>query len=74
MAVNTLKMIFRGIFLTLTDNKLIFVNCKSVSVKTGPLSFVLQTKSIWLKVFSSNYLLYEFNGTRIQNFLKKKFG
>ena len=70
MAVKNLKMIFWEIFLTLTDNKLIFVNCKSVSVIKGTPSLLLQSKIFWLAVLSSNYLLYDFNATRFLNFEK----
>ena len=41
MAVKTLYMIFREKFLISTDHKLVFVNCKSISVITGPPSFLL---------------------------------
>ena len=41
---------FREFFLTFTDNKSIFVNCKSVSVMIGTPSFLLQLKLIWFKI------------------------
>ena len=50
-----------------------FVNCQSVLVMTGPPSFLLQTKLIWLMVLSSKYLLYDFNVTTFQKFKKKAF-
>ena len=65
MAVKNLKYFF----LTLTVHTF-FVYCKSVSVMTGVSSFALQPKLIWLSVFSFNYLLYDFNATRFQNFSK----
>ena len=58
MAVKSLILISRGFFLILTDNKHISVNCKSVSVMTGPHSFLLQPNTFWLVVFSSKYLLF----------------
>ena len=66
-AVKTLKVIFREFYLTLTDPKLLFVNCKSVSVMKGPPSFLLQPKLIWLVALFSNYSLSDFNATRFQN-------
>ena len=71
MAVKNLKKIFREFFLTITDPKLIFVimSCKSVSVVTGPPSFLLKPKLIWLAVLPSNYWLYDFNATRLQNWI-----
>ena len=66
MAAKTSNMIFREIFLTITDHKLIFVNYKSVSVMTEAVSFLLQPKLICLAVLSSNYFLYGFNATRFQ--------
>ena len=45
-------MVFK-FFCTLADVKLIFANCKSVSVMTGPPYLVLQPKLIWLVVLSS---------------------
>ena len=53
-------------FLILTNQKLIFVNWKSVSVMTGSTFFLLQPKLISLAVLSSNYWLYYFNVTRFQ--------
>ena len=74
MAVKTLKTIFREISLTLTDHKLIFVNCKSLAVMTGPNFFSTAKKFFWLVVLSSDYLLYEFKVTKFQIFLKKNIG
>ena len=65
MAVKTLKMKFR-FFLTLTNHKLVFVTCKSVSVMTAPLSLLLQPKLIWLVVLFSIFCLYDFNAARFQ--------
>ena len=45
-AVKTLKVIFREFFLTLTDPKLLFLNCKSVSVMKRSPPFLLQSKLI----------------------------
>ena len=70
MAVKNLKIIVQKIFLTLTDQKVIFLNFKSVSVTTRPPSFLLQSKIIWLFVLCSNYRLYDFNVTRFKFFLK----
>ena len=67
MAVKTLKINCRKFFSTLTNRKFIFVNCKSVSVITGPLSFLLQPKLTWLGDLSSNYRSFVFNATRFQN-------
>ena len=69
LAVKSLKIIFRNFFLTLTNHKLIFVNCKSVSVMTGPSSFLVQTNFIWLAVLSTNYWINDFNDTRSHFFL-----
>ena len=69
-AVKTLKVIFREFFKTLTDPKLLFVNCKSVSVMRGPPFFLIQPKLICLVTLFSNYSLYDFNTTRFQS-LKK---
>ena len=44
MAVRTLKKYFENFFLKLTDPKLIFVSCKSVSVVTGPPTLLLKQK------------------------------
>ena len=55
MAVKTLKISFPNFFSTLTNHKLIFVICKSVSVITVPPSFLIQSELIWLSVLSSNY-------------------
>ena len=66
MAVKNLKMVFREPLLTLTYHILICVKCKSVSVMTGLLFFLLQPKLFWLVVLSANYLLYDINATRIQ--------
>ena len=74
MAVKTLKKNFLKIlleksFLKLVNHKLIFVNCKFVSVKTGLNSFIpLQHKLISLAALSNNYWLYVFNATRFQIF------
>ena len=47
MAVKNLKIIFRKFFRTLTNHKLIIVNCKSVSVMTAPLYYGNQIWSSW---------------------------
>ena len=67
MAVKT-KKIF-GIFFTLTNHKLIFVNCRSVTLKSGPCSFLLQPILTWLAVLSANFWSFDFNATIFQ----KKF-
>ena len=69
MAVQTLKINFGNFVLILTNPKFISVNCKSVSVITGPLSFLPQPKIIWLAVLSFNYWSFDFNATRF----RKKF-
>ena len=67
MAVKTLKINF----LKLVNHKLIFVNCKFVSVKTGLNSFIpLQHKLISLAALSNNCWIYVFNATSFQIFLK----
>ena len=47
MAVKTLKIIFRIFFRTLTNHKLIIVNCRSVSVMTAPSSLPYYFNQIW---------------------------
>ena len=66
VAVKTFKLNFRK----LTDLKLIFVTCKSVSAMTGPTSYILQRELFKLAILFSNYLLYNFNATQSQFFLK----
>ena len=62
-------MTFWEIFLTLTDNKHIFENSKSISADRAPF-FSKATKKIWLAVLCSNYLFYDFNATSIQKDFK----
>ena len=71
MAVKTLKKNLKKFFLTLINQKLISLNCKSVSVMTGALAFLLSQKIIWLAVLSSYYWLYDFNVTRFQKNCKQ---
>ena len=71
MAANSLKINFRKLFLTLINHKLNFVKCQSVSVMTGPPSFLMQLTIIWSAVLSSNYCLYGFNATRLQKKISK---
>ena len=52
----------------LTNHNLTFVNCKSFSVLTGHICFLLQTKLIPLAVLSSNYWCFDFNATRFNFF------
>ena len=67
MAVKTLNVIFR-IFLNINDLKLIFVNCKAVSVMTGPLSFLLQPKHFGLVVLSTKYWFNDLDATGFHKF------
>ena len=70
MTVKTSRINFPKKFLTLTNHKLIFVDCESVSFVTGPPSFLGQRKALlWLAVLSSNNWLFVFNATRF----RKKF-
>ena len=72
MAVTTLKLNFRNFLSILTNHKLVFVICRSVSVIIVPSSFLIQSKLIWLAVLSSNYWSFDNNETRfhkIFNFL-----
>ena len=64
MAVKALKIIFENFIkqLPLFDT---FVNCKSVSVLAGPLSFLLQKKLICLTVY---LLTIGFSGLPWQEF------
>ena len=66
MAVKILKINFR----IWTNPKTIFLNCKTVSVMTRPLIFLLQPKLIWLVVLSSIYWCCDFDATSFSNFFK----
>ena len=52
MPVKTLKTNFEYFFLILVNHKPIFVNCKFVSVKTGPPLFCNATKINLISGFS----------------------
>ena len=56
MAVKSVKKFFLEIFWTIANLKLIFVTCRSVSVKT--FFFSITTKT-WLAVLSSSYWLHD---------------
>ena len=57
---------FEKIFLILTENKVIFMICKSVKTMTGPSLVLLKPKRTELAVLCSNNWLHDFNATRFQ--------
>ena len=71
IADKTLNMVSEKFFLTLTAQKLIFVNSKSVLVMTGPSSFQLQPKLLWLAVSASNFFIICLRCLKISKFLEK---
>ena len=64
-AIKTLKIGFREFSGSLTDNKFVFLNFKSIAVMTGPIAFLLQPKLFWLAVLFSKHLMDDFNVTYV---------
>ena len=69
MAVKT-EIKFSDFFSILTNHKLIFLICKSVSVITVSPSILMQPKLIWLAVLSSNYWSFDSNARRFHKIFK----
>ena len=50
------------------------MNSKSISVMTGPTSFILQAKIIWQAVLYDSCWFYDFDNASFQNIKKNYFG